>query len=901
MYRKIGSVLVALFVAVSCALPQPSVLAAGAQTQVSAPPASPGERLTGANGQFLLSGRLSGSGSADEKSASAFLEKNGAALGLRSPSQQLRLSGTHKDGYGNTFMRYSQTIRGLRVYGRALTVRYDKNGVVRNVSASLECNQSVSSLGTGSITGDDAVADAERVLGGKGLRAAPSAEEMIDTYGGQNYRVYRVALSYLTPSIRSYEVFVEATTGKILRVGSLLREDGAVTGTGIDVLGDTVPLNLTLSGSLYYMLDATRPAVAQYIATGDYGTVDASGNLFPVSGTQSSFTSAHDRASVSAQHYAECTVDFYKNLFGRSSLDNQAMPVFSVTHYGTNYNDAYWDGSEVIYGDGDGSQFGPLSGDLSIVGHEMTHGVIQHTADLDYNNQSGALNESLADTFGVLIKTYAKYGVAGGGSWTFDPSDWEIGGDAYTPSISGDALRSLSDPAKYGQPDNMSGYVQMADTQAGDYGGVHENSGIPSRAAFLIAQSVGMAKTAQIYYYALANYMQQNTDFIGAENCLMQAAADLYPSEPGAAAAVESAFSQVGVDNITGVALSSYPAAVTYALGQAIDLTGAAITVTYAGGAQKTLNVTADMVSGYQAGKTGAQTVTVTYGGHSVSFGVTVVQPVSVAYDSHVQDIGWQSWVSDGALSGTTGRALRMEAMTAGLTGAPAGLHLLYRAHVQNIGWQDWVSDRAAAGTTGQGLCIEAFEFCLTGTDASLYSVEYQAYVQNIGWQDWVKDGAAAGTTGQSLRVEALHIRVVPRIPDVVYQGHVQNIGWQAAVSDGALSGTTGRSLRVEALEISLANAPAGLHILYRAHVQNIGWQGWVSDGALSGTTGQGLRVEALEITLSGADAARYTVRYQAHVQSVGWQSWVSDGALSGTTGRGLRVEALRIQIQRKD
>jgi uncharacterized protein YjdB len=277
---------------------------------------------------------------------------------------------------------------------------------------------------------------------------------------------------------------------------------------------------------------------------------------------------------------------------------------------------------------------------------------------------------------------------------------------------------------------------------------------------------------------------------------------------------------------------------------------------------------------------------------------VTVTKPqINIDYQGHVQNIGWQSWVKDGELSGTEGQGLRVEGFKIKLENAPAGLKVKYKTHVQNIGWQDFVYDGVLAGTQGQSLRVEALQIMLEGTDSDKYSVIYQAHVQNEGWQPWVKDGETAGTYGKSERIEALRIRIVEKVPTVKYQGHVQNIGWQPLVKDGELSGTEGQGLRVEGFKIMLQNAPSTLNVKYKAHVQNIGWQNWVYSGALGGTEGQGLRVEALQIMLEGTDASKYSIEYQAHVQNIGWQPWVKDGEIAGTYGKGFRIEAIRLRI----
>jgi len=239
--------------------------------------------------------------------------------------------------------------------------------------------------------------------------------------------------------------------------------------------------------------------------------------------------------------------DFYKDLFNRNSLDNRGMSLTSVVHYGSRYNNAFWNGYKMVYGDGDGSYFAPLSGDLDVVAHEMTHGVTSNSADLAYEYQSGALNESMSDVLGVLVQTYDKYNVANGGQWTFNSSDWVVGDEIYTPKVSGDALRSLANPTLYDQPAHMNNYQNLPNTQSGDWGGVHINSGIPNKAAYLVAQNIGCEKTARIYYRALTVYFNSTTNFSQARLGLIQAATDLYGANSIEVQAVSNALTSVGI------------------------------------------------------------------------------------------------------------------------------------------------------------------------------------------------------------------------------------------------------------------------------------------------------------------------------------------------------------------
>ncbi|QDK70502.1 lectin like domain-containing protein [Lactococcus protaetiae] len=297
---------------------------------------------------------------------------------------------------------------------------------------------------------------------------------------------------------------------------------------------------------------------------------------------------------------------------------------------------------------------------------------------------------------------------------------------------------------------------------------------------------------------------------------------------------------------------------------------------------------------------------------------VEPLQSPSVSYETQVQTYGWVSPTYNGQTNGTTGLALRAEALKASLLNLPSNLsgNIQYQAYVQGMGWQSTTATNGAiAGTVGQAKRMEAFRMQLTGSIASQYDVYYRAYVQNIGWLGWAKNWQTAGTSGMSYRIEAVQIQLVAKgsaapsndsvafsyltTPTVNYSAHVQNIGWQAPVVNGALSGTTGKSLRMEALKVELQNIASGVTggITYRSQSQKIGWQAWVSDNSISGTTGQGLRDEAIELKLTGGLSNYFNVYYRAHVQSIGWQAWVSNGATAGTVGKGLRMEALEIKI----
>ncbi|MDD5016825.1 MAG: SpoIID/LytB domain-containing protein [Eubacteriales bacterium] len=302
------------------------------------------------------------------------------------------------------------------------------------------------------------------------------------------------------------------------------------------------------------------------------------------------------------------------------------------------------------------------------------------------------------------------------------------------------------------------------------------------------------------------------------------------------------------------------------------------------------------------------------YGGQYAYVAATYVQiDTSVEYQSHVQNIGWQDWVSDGELSGTSGQSLRLEAVRIELNGVDGGIE--YKTHVQDIGWMDWVSGGELSGTTGQGKRLEAIQIQLTGAAESAYDIYYRVHVQNFGWMGWAKNGESAGSAGFAYRMEAIEIVLVEKggaapgstgtpfvdknnTTTVTYQTHIQDIGWQDWASEGELSGTTGQAKRLEAIRISTDGMSDCIE--YCTHVQSIGWMDWVDDGELSGTTGQAKRMEAIRIRLTGVLAYQYDIYYRVHVQNFGWMGWAKNGESAGSAGFAYRMEAIEIVLVKK-
>ncbi|WP_127472747.1 M4 family metallopeptidase [Microbacterium sulfonylureivorans] len=243
------------------------------------------------------------------------------------------------------------------------------------------------------------------------------------------------------------------------------------------------------------------------------------------------------------------TFDFLWDAFGRNSLDGAGGTLLSTVHYGQDYDNAFWNGERMVFGDGDGEVFSGFTGSLTVIAHELAHGVIEDEGGLLYRGQSGALNESIADVFGSLAEQHRL-------GQTADEASWLIGEGIFTDAVEGTALRSLAAPGtaydddvlgKDPQPAHMDGYVVTRD----DNGGVHINSGIPNHAFYLTATALGgraWERAGLIWYRTITSGTLPSTaDFSTFANATLSAAAAEYGEESEEVAAVRAGWAGVGV------------------------------------------------------------------------------------------------------------------------------------------------------------------------------------------------------------------------------------------------------------------------------------------------------------------------------------------------------------------
>jgi len=262
-----------------------------------------------------------------------------------------------------------------------------------------------------------------------------------------------------------------------------------------------------------------------------------------------------DVAVNEAYDGAGATYDLYWEVFERNSVDNRGLPLISTVHYEVDYDNAFWDGRQMVYGDGDEDRppaeqlFHRFTIAVDVIGHELTHGVTQYTANLAYAGQSGALNESFSDVFGSLVKQRLL-------NQTAATADWLIGEGLFTSNVHGVALRSLKAPGtayddpvlgKDPQPAHMKDYQNVSY----DDGGVHINSGIPNHAFYLIATALGgyaWEKAGSIWYTALTDRLQSNASFQDAARVTFEIAGEMFGAGSAEQEAVRNGWAGVGLD-----------------------------------------------------------------------------------------------------------------------------------------------------------------------------------------------------------------------------------------------------------------------------------------------------------------------------------------------------------------
>lgn len=492
----------------------------------------------------------------------SFLASVSDELKVKDVNENFKITSITKDVKGNEHIRLQQSLKGIPVYGGELVVHTRENeiktlnGHLANLLVEVNTNVNLSEekaveIGMKELAKETLI-QTEGLTGGILNMKKSESKLFLYEHDGKLKLVYEMVLR---PNIlERWVVFLDAHNGEVIeKYNHTCTIDGVFRTQAVDLNGVQKSFVITQSNDNFFLIDPSKKMFNSSQSklpnqpVGAIWTIDASNARIDDRNMKFSHVNSSDgrnwnATAVSAHSNASISYDYFEKTFNRNSLNGSGGNIISVINIadedGGGMDNAYWNGEFMGYGNGrDG--FKPLAGALDVAGHEMTHGVIENTAKLEYRNQSGAMNESFADIFGAMI----------------DRDDWTLGEDVVRRSaFPSGALRSLENPNQGGrndrgyQPKTMSQYVFLRDIPSENNGGVHVNSGIPNHAYYLFATSTGMNKdkAEQVFYHTLSNYLTRTSKFVDLRLAVIQSTIDLYGNGQELAAA-RSAFDRVGI------------------------------------------------------------------------------------------------------------------------------------------------------------------------------------------------------------------------------------------------------------------------------------------------------------------------------------------------------------------
>lgn len=521
-----------------------------------------------------------------DKQAFAYLAAVADILQIQQPQEEFEIAKMETDELGQTHLRLQQIYKKVKMYGGEIML-HSKNGQIVGLNGRYYPTPEITNVNptvSQTTAVERAVQDVSKITRFKSL-SAPEQKLINGKQVSAVLIIYHpkrhAAAEYLAWEVTLYPnilnqwtYFIDAKTGAILHQFSQIctlyphftTETSKLpnsqtsndqpktflpprTATANDLFNMPRTLNTWQQGSTYYLIDASRPmfnatnSIFPDDPVGVIWTIDALNNSpekddFEADHIRSNNNTWSNRTSVSAHYNASKAYEYFRQTFNRNSINGNGGNIISLINVadedGAGLDNAFWNGAAMFYGNGDQAFTAPLAKALDVGGHEMSHGVVQNTANLEYQGESGALNESFADIFGAMIERV----------------NWKIGEDVSNPAIfpSG-AIRDMSNPHNGRSSLGQNGYQpeRVAEQYRGaeDNGGVHINSGIPNRAYYLFATSVGIDKAERVFYRALTNYLTRSSEFIDLRLSVLKAAADLYGNTEVTAAT--NAFNTVGI------------------------------------------------------------------------------------------------------------------------------------------------------------------------------------------------------------------------------------------------------------------------------------------------------------------------------------------------------------------
>jgi bacillolysin len=499
----------------------------------------------------------------------SYLQKVKGVMKIEKPEEEFSITNLETDELGITHMRMQQMYKGIKVWGSQV-ILHGKDNQINLLNGRhfptpqlLDVNPTLTQRQASQLAVDHAKLKSKfnhlSDLLGTPLQNDESMAELIVYH--ENDQLEREKLCWhitVRPNLlERWEYFIDAKNGNVVeKYLSHCSIDGPRTATATDLNGQSRTVNSYQVGTNYFLIDATRPmynvlkSTLPDSPTGAIWTIDG-GNKYPSNPNfnvkQIASTNNTWSATATSAHYnASVAYEYYRTVHGRNSVDGKGGTVISIINVsdedGTGLDNAFWSDKYMFYGNGK-TAFKPLAGGLDVAGHEITHGVVQNSANLEYKGQSGAINESMADIFGSLM----------------DRNDFLIGEDVVKTSVfTSGALRSLQDPNQGGTSLNFQGYQPKNMTQyysgTEDNGGVHINSGIVNQAYYLFVTTSGMTKekAEKIYYRALTQYLTAKSQFIDLRLALIKSAEDIHGVGAAEVTALKAAFDAVGITDGAG-------------------------------------------------------------------------------------------------------------------------------------------------------------------------------------------------------------------------------------------------------------------------------------------------------------------------------------------------------------
>ncbi len=494
-----------------------------------------------------------------QQAAFEFMKEVKQAMRISHPEQEFQTIQMWSDDIGFDHIKMQQYFQGVKVYGGQV-ILHGKSGMISTMNGTYFPTPTINL--TPSVSNNAAIATVKKDVATTSQLIDPNQiKNSLLSYKETESElvVYHFKLNLsneklvwhitIRPNIlERWEYFVDAQTGNIVNKYNNTCSDGPATANAIDLNGITRTINTYQFSGNYYLINTTKPMFNSGQTTipnelvGAIWTIDANnsnnGDFYQVTSSNNTW---NDAASVSAHYNADNTYNYYKNTHGRNSIDGNGGTIISIVNVvdenGGSLANAYWNGSAMFYGNG-GNMFKPLAGAEDVGAHEMTHGVIQNTANLEYQYESGAINEAMADIGGSMV----------------DRDNWQIGekiipaGSPYFPT---GTLRDMSNPhnggSSFNDPSYQPTHVSEKYTGSSDNGGVHTNSGIINFAYYKIAEAISKNKAEKLFYRALSVYMTKSSQFIDCRIAFEQAAKDIYGNNSTEMNAVSDAFYQVGI------------------------------------------------------------------------------------------------------------------------------------------------------------------------------------------------------------------------------------------------------------------------------------------------------------------------------------------------------------------